>query len=79
MLNGIVIFLLFLVLGFMLEESFEDDLPYVDITPDKLNLDYVTELINEIEELEKNPQLYDASRILYLHTELDAILEILGQ
>ena len=61
------------------EESFEDDLPYVDITPDKLNLDYVTELINEIEELEKNPQLYDASRILYLHTELDAILEILEQ
>jgi hypothetical protein len=37
----------------------------------------VEELIKEIEALEQNPELYDASRILYLHTELDAILEIL--
>lgn len=57
----------------------EDNLPYVDITPEKLNLEYVSKLIKEIEELEKNPQLYDASRILYLHTELDAILERLEQ
>ncbi|MBQ1982993.1 MAG: hypothetical protein II232_00005, partial [Spirochaetaceae bacterium] len=57
----------------------EGNLPYVEITPDKLNLDYVAELIKEIEELEKNPELYDAVRILYLHTELDAILEILEQ
>ena len=57
----------------------ETNLPYVEITPEKLNLDYVAELIKEIEELEKNPDLYDASRILYLHTELDTILEILEQ
>lgn len=55
------------------------NLPYVEITPEKLNLDYVSQLIKEIDELEKNPQLYDASRILYLHTELDAILERLEQ
>ncbi len=55
----------------------ENNLPYVEITPDKLNLEYVEELIKEIEELEKNPEMYDATRILYLHTELDAILEIL--
>ena len=57
----------------------ETNLPYVEITPEKLNLEYVAQLIKEIEELEKNPDLYDASRILYLHTELDTILEILGQ
>lgn len=61
------------------ESSMEetDNLPYVDITPEKLNLEYVEELIKEIDELEHNPELYDASRILYLHTELDAILKIL--
>ena len=61
-----------------LEEP-ENNLPYVEITPEKLNLEYVGELIKEIELLEQNPELYDASRILYLHTELDAILEILEQ
>ncbi len=60
-------------------EANTDNLPYVDITPDMLNLEYVSELIKEIEELEQNPDLYDANRILYLHTELDAILEILEQ
>jgi hypothetical protein len=57
----------------------EGNLPYVEITPEKLNLEYVSQLIEEIEELEKNPELYDAGRILYLHTELDAILEELEQ
>lgn len=57
----------------------ETNLPYVEITPEKLNLEYVTQLIKEIEELEQNPELYDAGRILYLHTELDAILEKLEQ
>lgn len=57
----------------------EGNLPYVEITPEKLNLEYVSQLIEEIEELEKNPELYDAGRILYLHTELDAILEKLEQ
>ena len=60
-------------------EEPEQNLPYVEITPEKLNLEYVEELIKEIEALEQNPELYDASRILYLHTELDAILEILEQ
>lgn len=60
-------------------ENLEQNLPYVEITPEKLNLEYVEELIKEIEQLEQNPELYDASRILYLHTELDAILEILEQ
>ena len=55
----------------------EGNLPFVEITPEKLNLEYVAQLIKEIEELEKNPELYDAARILYLHTELDTILEIL--
>ena len=66
------------VLDEPLEEP-ENNLPYVEITPEKLNLEYVGELIKEIELLEQNPELYDASRILYLHTELDAILEILEQ
>ena len=57
----------------------EGNLPFVEITPEKLNLEYVAQLIKEIEELEKNPELYDAARILYLHTELDTILEILEQ
>lgn len=57
----------------------EENLPYVEITPEKLNLEYVSQLIKEIEELEKNPELYDEGRILYLHTELDAILEKLEQ
>ena len=61
------------------ENMDKTNLPYVEITPEKLNLEYVAMLIKEIEELEKNPDLYDASRILYLHTELDTILELLGQ
>lgn len=61
------------------EEVADGNLPYVEITPEKLNLEYVEELIKEIEELEQNPEMYDAGRILYLHTELDAILKILEE
>ena len=61
------------------EEVADGNLPYVEITPEKLNLEYVEELIKEIEELEQNPEMYDADRILYLHTELDAILKILEE
>ena len=61
------------------EDVADGNLPYVEITPEKLNLEYVEELIKEIEELEQNPEMYDAGRILYLHTELDAILKILEE
>ncbi|MGP1588095.1 MAG: hypothetical protein ACTTHG_07130 [Treponemataceae bacterium] len=51
----------------------------INITPDKLNQEYINSLLDKIAEIEKNPDQYDQKLIFQLNAEIDAVLKILGQ
>ncbi|MDY6030943.1 MAG: hypothetical protein SPI86_04160 [Treponemataceae bacterium] len=54
-----------------------DNLP--KIAPEKVNQEYINELLAKIEEVQKNPDQYTQDKVLQLNTELDAVLKMLGQ
>ncbi|MCR5699582.1 MAG: hypothetical protein K6G52_08065 [Treponemataceae bacterium] len=55
----------------------EENLP--QIPPEKVNQEYINELLAQIEEVQKNPDKYSQEKVLQLNTELDAVLKMLGQ
>lgn len=59
--------------------SYKDNPEYANIPSEKLNQEYIDDLLHQIEEIQNNPDKYSQERITQLNLELDTILRMLGQ